>query len=133
VSPSRRVLGALVLLGALSVLAGCKAKQAGTVSGTVKYKGNAVTTGTVNFFAPEKGVAQDAKLDGSGNFKLAEPLEAGTYKVYFLPPQQQQLPPGQVAKKEPFDVPPKYQDMKNSGLSREVKAGKNEFTFDLTD
>jgi len=135
VSPSRRrVLGAsLLLVAALSVLllAGCKGKPTGTVSGKVTYKGQAVTTGSVNFFAPEKGIGADAKLDSSGKFTLSQPLEAGTYKVYVTPPLPEQLPPGSTAKPAPFDVPKKYQDAVTTSVSKEVKPGPNDIPIEL--
>jgi hypothetical protein len=129
---SPRRAGALLLPGLLLFLAGCEGVPAGTVAGTVKYKGAPVTAGTVNFYDPGKGNASQGALDGSGNFTLQGSLAAGTYKVYVQPPVPEQLPPGQVPKKVPrLTLPPKYQDPAQTPVSREVKAGSNTFTIEL--
>ncbi len=129
---SRRAASALLLPGMFLVLTGCGEKPAGTVSGTVKYKGTPVTTGTVNFFNPGKGTASQGALDSSGNFTLQGSLEEGTYKVYIQPATPEQLPPGVAPKKiQRLDLPPKYQDPAQTPVSREVKAGPNNFIIDL--
>lgn len=131
VSPLRRVLSALVLVGSSLALSGCQDQPMGTVSGKVSYRGKPVTSGTINFYAPEKGVGATAEIDASGTFTIDEPLDAGNYKVFVLPPQPQQLPPGQRAKQVTFSVPPKYQDANSTPLSREVKTGMNKFPLEL--
>jgi hypothetical protein len=118
-------------VGSSLALGGCQDQPAGTVSGKVSYRGKPVTTGSVNFYAPEKGVGATAELDSSGAFTIKEPLDAGNYKVYFLPPPPQQLPPGQKARQVTFGVPRKYQDASSTPLSREVKTGENEFPLEL--
>lgn len=133
-SSARRGLGATLLLAALLTAAGCQNGTTGSVSGKVTHKGTPVTTGTLNFFAPDKGVGADAKLGSGGEFTFATPLPAGKYKVYIQPPLPEQLPPGSKPKKqEKLNVPLKYQDASKSDLYREVKPGKNEFPIDLTD
>lgn len=130
---SRRVPAAPIFAGLLLALTGCSAgKPEGTVSGTVKYKGAPVTVGTVNFFSAEKGSASEAPLDGSGNFKLAGGLEVGTYKVYIQPPIPEQLPPGKAPKSVArLTIPPKYQDLGQTPVTREVKEGPNTFVIEL--
>jgi hypothetical protein len=127
-----RTAAALLLAGTFLILVGCAARLTGTVTGTVKYKGAAVAAGTVNFYNPGKGNASQAVLDSSGSFTLPGSLEEGTYKVYVNPPIPEQLPPGQAPKKAPrLDLPPKYQDPGQTPVTREVKAGPNNFTIDL--
>jgi len=128
----RRALGGLLLLVAL-VLVGCKGKQEGTVSGTVKRQGKPVPIGSVQFINSEKGAGASGQLDSSGNYTLEGKLEAGTYKVYLQAPVPEQLPPGQVSKRPPFDIPPKYQDPAQTPFTKEVKEGKNEVNLDLPD
>jgi len=129
----RRAVGALSLLLAVSALVGCGSKPTGSVSGKVTYKGAPVTSGEVQFIDSAKGKGASGKLDGSGNYTLSGQLEAGTYKVYLQAPTPEQLPPGQVSKRPPFNVPPKYQDPGQTPITKEVKAGKNEIPIDLTD
>lgn len=134
VSLLRRAVGALLLFGVMFALTGCTTpKPKGSVKGTVKVKGEPLTSGTINFHS-DKGIAADAKLDSSGNYSI-ENLEVGEYKVYFLPPPPQQLPPDSKEKpaKVTFNVPPKYQQHATTTLTFEVKAGPNEKSFEVTD
>lgn len=127
-----RLGGALLLPGVFLILAGCAGKPAGTVTGTVKYKGAPVTAGSVNFFDPGKGSGAQGALNESGNFTIPGSLDAGTYKVYIQPPSPEQLPPGSKPKKVArFDLPPKYQDPTQTPVSKEVKAGPNTIPIDL--
>lgn len=121
------------LPGILLILAGCFGKTpTGTVSGTVKYKGQPVKAGIVNFHNAAKGTASQAKLDG-GNFTFPGELEVGTYKVYLQAPPPEQLPPDKMkdAKPPAFDIPPKYLDPSQTTESVEVKAGANTFTIEF--
>jgi len=122
-----------LLFGAVLVLVGCQSKPVGTVSGKVTYKGQAVTTGSVNLYAPDKGLGHVAKLDSSGAFTVPEPVAAGTYKFYVQPPPPEQLPPGSPIKKTPLAIPRKYQDGATTDKTVEVKVGKNDLSIDLTD
>lgn len=131
--PWGRGLAALLLLGVLLGLVGCSGgKPVGSVTGKVTYKGNPVTSGSINFFAPDKGVAFDAPLGSAGEYTIAQ-IDAGTYKVYIQPPLPEQLPPGQVSKRPPFTVPKKYLDPISTTLSKDVKTGANEIPIDLPD
>jgi hypothetical protein len=113
---------------------GCsKGKPTSTVSGKVTYQGKPVTSGEVNFYAPQMGIGANAKLDSSGDFRIAQSFAAGTYKVFIQPPLPEQLPPGQVSMQKPFNVPRKYLDVNSTPLSREVKPGSNDFPIELTD
>src|SRR5207248_2752857 len=115
-------------------LTGCGGgKKMGTVSGKVMYKGQPVTAGEVQFYIPEKGLGSSGKLDDSGAYTLAGSLEAGSYKVYIQPPIPEQLPPGTAPKRVTFDVPKKFQDVKSTPLTKEVKAGSNDIPIELTD
>jgi len=125
-------LGALILFGVVALLGCSNKKPVGSISGKVTYKGNPVTTGSINFYAAERGMAAEAKMDASGNFSIKE-LEVGTYKVYISPPVPEQLPPGTPPKKEKFEVPAKYQDPARSTITKDVKAGPNDIPVDITD
>jgi hypothetical protein len=131
-SPWRRGLGVLILFGMVALVGCSNKKPVGSITGTVKYKGQPVTSGSINFYDSGRGMAADSKLDGSGNYSITE-LEVGTYKVYIQPPVPEQLPPGTPPKKEKFDVPAKFQDPARTPISKEVKAGKNDIPVELTD
>jgi hypothetical protein len=45
----------------------------------------------------------------------------------------EQLPPGQVSKRPPFKVPPKYQDPGQTTITKEVKAGVNDISIEIPD
>jgi hypothetical protein len=124
-----RFLTGLVLLQiATFSMSGCGAggKPQATISGSVKFKGQPVTSGTVNLFQKATGAAGMAVLDSSGNFKLPSPLETGTYNISVTPPVPKQLPPGTPAETPaPFLVPIKYQDASQSDINKEIKTGDN--------
>jgi hypothetical protein len=96
-------------------------------------KGEPVTSGSVNFVMTDKGIAAQGTLDANGNYKLEGEVQPGTYKVYFQPPLPEQLPPGQVSKRPPFKVPPKYQDPGQTTITKEVKAGVNDISIEIPD
>ena len=122
------------LLAALVALAGCQGgKTPATVSGTVTYKGEALKSGFVNFYIPEKGLGAQGEIDASGTYRLQGTIEPGTYKVYIQRPLPEQLPPGQVSKRAPFPVPDKYQDAGTTPITKEVKGGQNDIPIELTD
>ncbi|MFO0877731.1 MAG: hypothetical protein U0840_10290 [Gemmataceae bacterium] len=132
--PARRALALLVLSSAVALVGCAGGKPTGSVSGKVSYKGAPVTSGFVNFFAPERGAASQGKITESGTYTLEGVVDAGTYKVYLQPPLPEQLPPGTKPKaKAPFSVPAKFLDGNSSPLSKEVKSGKNDINLDLTD
>lgn len=114
-------------------VAGC-AEPTGTVTGTVRYNGEPVTSGAIAFHMPSKGIAQNGKLEAGGKFTLAVPLAVGTYQVYYVPPTvapqdpSKGLPPPEVK----TIVPQKFHDLQGS-TTAEVKAGKNDIPIDFKD
>lgn len=131
-----RVSTGLFLLAAAFLVTGCgpAGKPQGTISGSVKYKGQPVTSGTVNLFQKATGSAATAPLDASGNFKLATSIEIGTYNISITPPIPKQLPPGTAPETPaPFLVPIKYQDASQSDINKEIKAGDNKLDIVVPD
>jgi len=90
-------------------------------AGTVTVGASGVTANSITFNAP-----------GSGNYTLSGTLDAGKYKVYVQPPLPEQLPPGQVSRRPPFNVPPRFQDPQQTPISKEVKAGPNDIPIRLS-
>ena len=119
---------------AVFLLAGC-GEPAGSVSGKVTSKGETVTNGSIALQMPSKGIAQNAKLDSSGKFTMSAPLPIGTYQVFYVPPT---VEPQDPTKKTPPPevktiVPRKFHDLQTSGVSVEVKGGKNDVPIDFKD
>jgi hypothetical protein len=134
------------LLGlAFLLLAGCS-PPSGTVSGKVTIGGQTVPGGSVSFVPPE----------GKGT-QIAEISEDGSYTVRNLPPGKAAIivetksaappaapggvrmnmpagapnAPGADAGKRYVAIPEAYSSAETSGLSYEVKAGKQEHNIDL--
>jgi hypothetical protein len=119
---------------ALLFILGC-GQPTGEVSGKVTYKGEPVTEGSVGLRMKSKGIAQDAKLDGSGTYTMPAPLPVGTYQAYYVPPTVEPQDPKIKAPPPKIKsvVPKKHQDAQTSGVSVEVKTGKNDITIDFKD
>lgn len=126
-------LSMLLLVGMLLVPVGCGTeKPKATVAGKVSYQGKPVTTGTIQFFAPALGSGADAKLGDAGTFRLANPIEVGTYKVYVQPPTPEPPAPGAAPKKvATLNIPAKFQDPGKTPVTVEVKQGANDISIDL--
>jgi Carboxypeptidase regulatory-like domain/Bacterial-like globin len=92
-----------------------------SVEGKVTYKGKPLPSGTITLVG-EKGTAVTGAIAEDGSYKLAG-LQPGTYKVAVATPK--------VGEKEPpVKIPEKYSDPEKSGLTYEVKKGKQ--TFDIS-
>lgn len=122
------------VIAAWLVVAGC-GEPAGSVSGMVTYKGQAVTNGSIAFQMPSKGIAQNAKLDAGGKFTMAAPLPTGSYQVFYVPPSPEPQDPSKKAPPPEVKtiVPSKFHDLQSSGVSAEVKSGKNDIPIDFKD
>jgi hypothetical protein len=127
------IMPAAVLGAFLLVLTGC-GEPIGKISGKLTYKGAPITAGSISFNMKGKGVAQDAKLDATGAFRMSAPLPTGTYHVYYVPPTPEPQDPSKgQAPVIATAVPIKYQDLLTSDLSFEIKRGTNDIPIELTD
>lgn len=137
--------------------AGCGADEGGLaarypVRGTVTYNGQPLASGTINFYPvdptqarPASGTIQD------GSFVLTTQNQddgamPGSYKVGITAYQEDRSKIDSLQKKyggftqldlakvkKTLLTPAKYQDPDTSGLTAEVRAGSNSFTFELRD
>lgn len=106
-------------------------KKRGYVTITVTHNGSPVTEGEVRMMITGKGEAAVGLLNESGQVELEE-VVLGNYNVAVAPPELA-TPDNPALEKEYPNLPQKYRDISKSPLKAEVKAGSNEFTFDLKD
>jgi hypothetical protein len=150
-----RLVGSVALLLPLC-LAGCS--SSGTLSGKVTYKGEALRQGNVLFVAAD-GWTGSALINEDGTYRIAH-LPPGTYKISvesstsltqggrgsqgppggkWRPPKDAPVPkeveeavhntPQRVA--GPPKLPAKYAKAETSGLTCEVKSGKQIYDINL--
>jgi hypothetical protein len=128
--------------GALSLAAlpGCSSgPQLAAVSGQVTYGGKPVTEGAV-LFQPVNGPLAVGKLDATGHYRLitkayGEGAIVGKGVFTIVAPTDiatigeggPGIPPLRVFP----NIPEKFRRPESSGLNREIKAGGNQFDFEL--
>lgn len=131
---------AAIFMATLLLTAGCSRPSLGVAAGTVTFGGKPVSRGIVQFENCTDGRAFIAPLDGAGRFRfqVAEGfgLPPGPYAVAVKPPTTlpslKFVPPLETNPDDFPEIPLRYHDPATSGLTAELKAGKNEpFWFDL--
>lgn len=145
--------GLFLGLQTLAVL-GCSEKEAkptdpqAVITGSVTNNGVNVTPETsVVFHCKDKNATASGTVDSLGKFSLTAGvtsigIPAGRYQVMVRPPEPpapqigskeyEDFMSGKVKKPEPpKDVPAVFGSFDTSGISVEVKAGDNNFDFDL--
>lgn len=124
-----------VIAGMAFISVGCaenKVVEKGKVTGSVKFSGNPVKDGQVQFSSKETQTFVLTELEPNGEFTLEQEIPVGSYKVTVLPPPEPAPEVGVVYKPREFpDIPMKYRDDFNSDLTADVKVGENSFTFDM--
>ncbi len=115
------------------IMVGCggadNVKKRGSVTLTITHEGSPVTEGEVRMMMVGKGEAAVGNLNESGQVELTD-VVLGNYTVAVLPPELA-TPDNPAPKKDYPNLPNKYRDISKSPLKAEVKAGSNDFTFDL--
>jgi hypothetical protein len=150
-----RLFSLVVFLSALG-LAGC-GPRTGSVSGKVNFNAKPLPSGTITFIGGKGDKSQWSTIAADGSYQVNN-VPAGTVKITVettppmnpggaslsgtkppsvpgVPPPPDQSSPlagGDAAKPGAYvAIPPKYKDPEQSGLSMEVKSGKNEKNIDL--
>jgi hypothetical protein len=143
---------ALLLPLCLALVAGCTGGSKGTLSGSVKSKGQTVTGGTINLVPSGGGTAVVITIKPDGTFASTD-IPKGSYKVAIetesIKHTQQpgynmggRKPPPGTPEPPKFDmgdqpkyvqINPKYANANNSGLTLDITGGKQTKEFDLTD
>ncbi len=134
-----RIVPTVVL--AIASLAGCGDSALGPVTGTVTFRGNPVTAGTVEASNVASGMTHVADLTNNGTFEFqirqGHGLLYGQYRVAIKPPRGnktslQYQPPKPVRAEDYPDIPKRYHDMNTSGFSIDVAPdGLTRFDFDM--
>lgn len=133
----RRPPGWLIVLCACGLLlSGCQPagpkREMATVSGNVTLNGEPLDGGRVIFAHVEgPGAVADIKQDGTYTVEAAVGQTAVCidHRAPSEPPEE--LAGGLLGMLGKSLVPEKYVDAKSSGLSLDVKSGKNEFNIDM--
>jgi hypothetical protein len=118
-----------LLVGAFVALAGCGGGM-GEVSGTVKYKGQPLTTGATISFYDESGHAWSGTVETNGTYKVPS-VPAGRAKIAVTGALAVRVPG--IAPQPTFQLPEKYGDRDKSGLVYEVQSGAQTHNIDLVD
>jgi hypothetical protein len=146
--PSARLAPAIALGLAFLGTVGCGSKQTGDLSGTIKYKGKDVVTGTVTVYDADKKAYQGSIDQGKYSVKG---IPQGVVTVVVVsadpgPAKGEKLPgkdrPGREKRPTPedqvpitgwFALPKKYEDPATSPLKTTIGPGSNSFDISLTD
>jgi hypothetical protein len=125
-------LGVLILT---VLIAGC-GPQFGDVSGTVKFKGEPLKTGTISFYDQANKV-QSSPIGPDGTYSVSK-VQAGPVKIAVSVPLAITMGPPRGDAPMPARpwpgvpaLPTKYQDPEQSGLTMEVKSGSQQFDVRL--
>jgi len=142
-TPPRRAAGAFFLAGLILVSTGCKpGEPTGEVNGKVTLNGQAVSSGTVSFI-PATGVPVSASIQPDGTYTVRDvPLGESIITVLDTPapgtepgktdkPKAGERAPAKKAEPPGGSIPPRYSDMKTSGLRFSVEKGSNSFDIPL--
>lgn len=135
----RLIMVPCCLIFATHFLVGCgggdtSGKKKASVTITVTSGGQPVTEGLVTLDGGKTGEAAGADLNSTGVATLPE-VTLGNYTVTVTPPLPKVAAPAPGQKLPPpkdyANIPAKVRRADTSTLKAEVKAGKNEFKFDL--
>ena len=116
---------------------GCGA-ETGELSGTVTYNSKPVRMGTVTVAAAD-GSIQTGTINTDGTYTVTG-IPIGPAKISVGSPDPKSTKVAQRKKEEPppkpdttnwMAIPSKYGDAKDSGLTTEIKSGKNAFPIEL--
>jgi hypothetical protein len=127
---------AVLSVAAVGLGCGSGGKGNAKVSGTVKYKGNPLPSGTVTFFDEKKEIVGSTSIQ-DGSYAM-EGVPTGKVTVSVTTPPAVKPNPKQQTKNMPGDpplpvlpIPPRYGDAAKSGLSLDVKSGDQDFPIEL--
>ena len=132
--------GALLLLA--TAVVGCGGM--GDVSGVVKYNGEPLEFGTIQFLGSD-GIPYSAKIEAGGKYSIRVPVGEAKVAITSIkstdlvgtpkkaPQDKARLVVPKGVPQETSRIPPRYGDWKASGLRLTVTRGSNDFSPTLTD
>jgi hypothetical protein len=120
----------------LAMLAGCGGGQESTVTGTVTFDGQPLTTGAVTFHPLSEGPLAIGQIDAAGAYSLStgneEGLAAGDYRVTVVATGPMPEPTPQNPEPLPeLLIPAKYGASETAGLQFTVRPGSNHIDIPL--
>lgn len=140
-STRARAAAVVALMIALQGCGGGDGPEMASVSGTVRHKGEPVTRGTITFMPEGEGQPATGVIGSDGSYALqtVEPGDGarlGRYKVIVITSDvdTETFDSAMLPKEMPKGTrltPEKYEKPETSGLSAEVKSGRNSLDFDL--
>jgi len=138
---ARRLPLACLFAMATLIAAGCsgaKTPETAAVQGKVTYRGKSITQGVVLFTPEGSGQAATGEIQADGSFQLTtfqknDGARPGKYRVAVQPFPAAGAVPGLEFPGGKPPIPAKYLDVHSSGLTAEVKPGKNTLDLSLTD
>ncbi|MDR0335921.1 MAG: hypothetical protein LBI18_02415 [Planctomycetaceae bacterium] len=114
------------------ILTGCGRNNnttTGTISGTVMYKNQPVTTGSIVFLHPITKNCGNALFDDKGKYTISVPIPVGEYHVAIMPPPPPA--PHEMTQVISYPVPEKYRIPEQGTLKFTVSKGTNIADFNL--
>jgi len=114
----------------VSQFSGCsRGPETGTVSGKVMLGDAPLTLGKIVFIDQVQGAGGSAVLDAEGQYAVTGNIPVGEYKVHFA----NAMKSGSMDPKDLILTPvqQKYKAADSSGLTFEIKKGKNVANFNL--
>lgn len=116
-------------------LAGCGGKPA-TVDGTVTLDGEPISKGSVSFVPSSGGQQAFGVVESDGSYSLStnssSGLELGNYQVRVVAREMIKSDEGFAPMQGDYIVPKRYANHATSGLSFEIKSGRNKIDLELT-
>lgn len=128
---SVRVGGVVLVLLGVGMVGGCTPQPTtGTVSGTVTLDGQPYDDAAIMFVDLTSGQAANADIEPDGTFKVEQPMQVGTYKIYLAPPTvDDTAEPAAIKIDETVD--PKYWNETTTDIEITVKEGENDVEVEL--
>lgn len=124
------------LLAGVGLLAlGCsQAKPKGSVAGSLRYRGAAVTEGIVSLYSPQLGFGNEVAVASDGTF-VVEGLPHGPYQIAIHPPLLTNDYGGKampsLEPKRVDNIPEKYQNPSTSGFACDVSGRRVSIELDM--
>jgi hypothetical protein len=106
------------------------------VSGKVTIDGQPLKIGTVQFYSQTaKGRPSMGKIESDGTFSLytfeqKDGIPLGAFDVSVT--SKQSLSKGLADERYMCNIPPKYEDIKTSGIVKKIEGAMNDMTIELT-